>query len=138
MGHPGGAQAHGRFAGHANPAGRGCRPRRPRHDDDPRSPPHHLRRLGAGNVAKFKYSALTPDGATVTGIEEAVTVGGARRALLERSLSPLELQEKKSVMQFELTQKKVSRRALMHFSRQMAVFMRAGIPVLEALEVMLE
>ena len=30
------------------------------------------------------------------------------------------------------------RRELMHFSRQMAVFMKAGIPVLEALEVMIE
>lgn len=40
----------------------------------------------------------------------------------------------KSVLQFEVTTKKVPRRELMHFSRQMAVFMRAGIPILEALD----
>ena len=89
-------------------------------------------------MSKFKYSALTPDGATINGIEDAITVAGARRALLERNLTPLDLAEKKGLLQFEITKDKVSRRALMHFSRQMAVFMRAGIPVLEALEVQLE
>ena len=89
-------------------------------------------------MAKFKFKAITPEGLTVTGVEDALTVNMARRALIERSLSPVELQEHRSVLQFELTKKKVSRKQLMHFSRQMAVFMRAGIPVLEALEVMTE
>lgn len=39
-----------------------------------------------------------------------------------------------SVMQFEITTKRVPRRDLMHFSRQMAVFIRAGIPILEAID----
>src|SRR5947209_391576 len=39
-----------------------------------------------------------------------------------------------SILHFEITKKKVKRRELMHFSRQMAVFVRAGVPVLEALE----
>ncbi|HAM03281.1 MAG TPA: type II secretion system F family protein [Acidimicrobiaceae bacterium] len=87
-------------------------------------------------MAKFKFKAITPEGVTVTGVEDALSVGMARRALLERSLSPLDVQEKKSLLQLEITKEKVPRRELMHFSRQMAVFMRAGIPVLEALEVM--
>jgi type IV pilus assembly protein PilC len=60
----------------------------------------------------------------------------ARRALLAKDLAPVELREKKSILAVEITKKKVKRRDLMHFSRQMAVFMRAGIPVLEAMEVM--
>lgn len=87
-------------------------------------------------MGKFKFTAIGPDGATVTGIEDALTESMARRALVERELAPLQVEERKSFLQFELTQKKVPRRELMHFSRQMAVFMRAGIPVLEALEVM--
>ncbi len=59
----------------------------------------------------------------------------ARRALLAKDLSPLDVREKKSILTFEITKKKVKRRDLMHFSRQMAVFMRAGIPVLESMEV---
>jgi type IV pilus assembly protein PilC len=39
---------------------------------------------------------------------------------------------------FEITQKKVKRRELMHFSRQMAVFVRAGVPMLDALEAITE
>jgi type IV pilus assembly protein PilC len=38
------------------------------------------------------------------------------------------------ILQFEITQKKVPRKELMHFSRQMSAFVRAGIPLLEALE----
>ena len=42
--------------------------------------------------------------------------------------------KKKSILQFEITQKKVPRKDLMHFSRQLAVFIKAGIPILDALE----
>ena len=48
------------------------------------------------------------------------------------------MKEKKSLLQLEITQRKVPRKELMHFSRQMAVFIRAGIPVLDALETITE
>ena len=43
--------------------------------------------------------------------------------------------EKKSIWQFEITRRKVPRKDLMHFSRQLGAFLRAGIPVLEGLRV---
>jgi type IV pilus assembly protein PilC len=89
-------------------------------------------------MGKYRFKAITPDGATVTGVEDALTATMARRALVGRDLAPVELVEKKSILQFEITREKVPRKELMHFSRQMAVFMKAGIPVLEALEVMNE
>jgi type IV pilus assembly protein PilC len=89
-------------------------------------------------MPKFKYSAIAVDGTTVAGVEEALTLGAARRALVARDLAPVEVTEKRSVLQLELTKKKVKRRELMHFSRQMAVFTRSGIPVLEALDVLTE
>ena len=89
-------------------------------------------------MAKFKFRAISPDGATIEGIEDAVTASMARRALLDRNLAPVEVVEKKSILQFEITREKVPRRELMHFSRQLAAFMKAGIPVLEALEVLSE
>jgi type IV pilus assembly protein PilC len=46
--------------------------------------------------------------------------------------------KKKSILQFELTKKKVPRKDLMHFSRQLAVFIKAGIPILDALEAIRE
>ncbi|MGH3745558.1 MAG: type II secretion system F family protein [Mycobacteriales bacterium] len=42
------------------------------------------------------------------------------------------------LMAFEITKKKVPRRDLMHFSRQLSVFVRAGIPMLEALDTITE
>lgn len=42
--------------------------------------------------------------------------------------------KKKSFLQFELTRRKVPGKDLMHFSRQLAVFIKAGIPIIDALE----
>ena len=38
------------------------------------------------------------------------------------------------IAQFEITQSRIPRKDLMHFSRQMAVFIKAGIPILEAID----
>jgi len=86
-------------------------------------------------MPKFNFVAVGPDGAQVTGIEEAENLGALSRLLGDRNLTVREAREKKSIMQFELTKKKVPRKDLMHFSRQMAVFLRAGIPVIDALTI---
>src|SRR4051812_34825056 len=51
---------------------------------------------------------------------------------------PSESKPKKSILQFEITKKKVPRKDLMHFSRQLAVFIKAGIPILDALQTIEE
>ncbi len=89
-------------------------------------------------MGKYKFRAITPEGATVSGVEDALTANLARRAIISRDLAPLEVIEKKSILKYEITREKVPRKELMYFSRQMAVFMKAGIPVLEALEIMTE
>jgi type IV pilus assembly protein PilC len=89
-------------------------------------------------MAKYKFTAIAPDGNTVSGVENALTATMARRALVGRDLAPVDVVEKKNVLKFEITKEKVPRRELMYFSRQMAVFMKAGIPVLEALEAQTE
>jgi len=89
-------------------------------------------------MAKFEYTATGSDGSTVKGVEEAVTLTQAKMALVQRDLDIVQIDEKKSVLAFELTKKKVPRRELMHFSRQLAVFIRAGIPVIDGLETIAE
>ena len=89
------------------------------------------------NVA-FKYSALDANGKKVTGVESALSSGAVHMALLERGLQPLEVTNKTSVLKFEITKKKVPRTDVMNFTRQLAVFMKAGIPIMEALEVIVE
>jgi type IV pilus assembly protein PilC len=89
----------------------------------------------ASNTLKFRYSAIDSSGAQVSGVETASSSGAAHLALVQRGFQPLEVEAKKSLMKVEITKKKVPRKEIMHFSRQMGVFMKAGIPIMEALEV---
>ena len=89
-------------------------------------------------MAKYAYSATTLEGQKVSGVEEALTEAQARMQLVERSLDPVEVREKRSILDFEFTTKKVKRKDLMHFSRQLAVFIRAGIPIIDGLETIAE
>ncbi len=87
---------------------------------------------------KFSYSAVDESGRKVSGTEEAATSAAAHLALLDRGLQSVEVKPKRNVLQFEITKKKVPRKELMHFSRQLGVFVKAGIPIMEALEVISE
>ena len=85
-------------------------------------------------MAKFKYVATTPEGVKVTGVIDSPTTGGARSVIAEKALSLVSIKEKKGA-NLELTRKKVKREEIMHFSRQLAAFIRSGIPILEAIDV---
>jgi type IV pilus assembly protein PilC len=63
--------------------------------------------------------------------QQLETAGDAPLAAVDKG-------KRKSILQFELTKKKVPRKDLMHFSRQLAVFIKAGIPILDALEAIHE
>src|SRR5437870_8907126 len=138
MGHPGRSPPHGHLPRHAHPAARGPRPCRQRHHHDFRSHPGHLRQLRKRPMPKFNYIAVGVDGLEVKGCEEAPTFAALSRVLHDRDLRVKEAKEKKSIMQFELTKKKVPRKDLMHFSRQLSAFLKASVPILEAVEVIRE
>ena len=89
-------------------------------------------------MLSYKYVATDPDGKTVKGTETAASVSAAHLALLQRGIQPTEIKENKSVLQFEITKKAVKRKEVMHFSRQLSVFVKAGIPIMEALETLAE
>ena len=89
-------------------------------------------------LTDYRFKALDESGKQVSGTESAPSTGAAHVALLARGLQPLEVGAKKNLMKFEITQKKVPRKDLTNFTRQLAVFMRAGIPIMEALEVITE
>jgi type IV pilus assembly protein PilC len=89
-------------------------------------------------LQNYRYTATDQDGQTVKGSENAPSAGAAHLALLQRGLQPLSVSEHKSILKFEITSKKVKRKEVMHFSRQLGVFVEAGIPIMEALEVIAE
>jgi len=86
-------------------------------------------------MPRFAYAAIDSTGTSVEGVTKADTVGEARAHLLDQNLYPVKIEEKKGALQFELTKEKVKKKELMQFTRQLAVFVKAGIPLTEALEI---
>ena len=86
-------------------------------------------------MPKFAYAAIDASGSSVEGVVKGGTVGEARTHLLDQNLYPIKIEEKRGALQFEVTTVKVKKKELMHFTRQLAVFVKAGIPLTEAMEV---
>jgi type IV pilus assembly protein PilC len=89
-------------------------------------------------MARFAYVAVGADGQTFSGIEKAVNRSTAELTLYSRELRDIQVKEKKSFLQRELTGPRVKREELMHLSRQMAAFIRAGLPILDAVHTISE
>jgi type IV pilus assembly protein PilC len=84
-------------------------------------------------MAKFAYSAIDPSGIEIAGVTKADTVGSARAFLVEQNLFPIKIEESRGILDFELSKEKVKKKNLMNFTRQLAVFVKAGIPITDAL-----
>jgi type IV pilus assembly protein PilC len=83
-------------------------------------------------MPKYSYVAVAPDGSPTKGIEKADTRQAAELALYDRSLREIRVAEKKNFLQIEISEPRVKRSELMHLTRQMAAFIRAGLPILQA------
>ena len=87
-------------------------------------------------MPKYKYTVLDPSGNRVTGVVDGTSTTAVRNDLLGQQFDVLKLAERKSWTQIEITRQKIKPEDVMNFSRQLGAFLRAGIPVLEALEVL--
>ncbi|MGB6057862.1 MAG: type II secretion system F family protein [Microthrixaceae bacterium] len=84
-------------------------------------------------LTKFRYTAETLDGQNVKGEIQAPTANHARNELAVRGMRVTKITERKG-LQVEITKQKVPLVEIMHFSRQMGTFVKAGVPITEALE----
>lgn len=89
-------------------------------------------------MPKFRYEAISISGETVSGIVKSESSGAARKSLENRSFQPISVEEKPSILKFEITKSRVPRKLVLQFSRQLSVFISAGIPILDAIEIILE
>ncbi len=87
-------------------------------------------------MPKFAYVAVAPDGSTAKGVQEADSLAAARMVLVQQNLRVSELSLKRNWAQLELTTSRLKSTNLMHLSRQLAAFLRAGIPILDAIAVL--
>lgn len=90
-------------------------------------------------MARFKYAALTPEGEQLVGVIKGSSIEGVTDSLTRQGLEvSLVKPEGRSIMQFELTPKKIKPLELANFSRQMAAFVASGLPLLDALAIIEE
>jgi type IV pilus assembly protein PilC len=83
-------------------------------------------------MPKFAYSGVGLDGSPVKGTHKAPSRGDAEVALYQRDFRDLKVTEKKSILQYEISGPRIKREEVMHLSRQIAAFLRAGLPILDA------
>jgi type IV pilus assembly protein PilC len=88
-------------------------------------------------MPRFAYVAVKPDGTEVKAKTDAQSEEALRRQLLMQNLEVQSLEAKKT-FNVELTKQRVPRVEIMHFSRQLASFIRSGISLMEALDVIRE
>jgi type IV pilus assembly protein PilC len=87
-------------------------------------------------VPKFVYVAVGPDGASAKGVHDAPSLAEARDEVAAAGLHVLQMAPKTALARLELAPARVKATGLMHLSRQLAAFLRAGIPILDALAVL--
>ncbi|MEV4146090.1 type II secretion system F family protein [Amycolatopsis sp. NPDC049691] len=85
---------------------------------------------------RYAYVATGPDGTRTRGVQKAADADSAVLALYERELRDIELTQKKSVLRLELTAPRVKREVVMHLSRQLGAFVRAGLPLIDAVRIL--
>ncbi|WP_421117909.1 type II secretion system F family protein [Aquihabitans daechungensis] len=89
-------------------------------------------------MAVFKYTALTADGQQVKSTVESVSLAAAENDLLRQNFQIKSIKEKKGFSSYEVSPERVPRQEIMHFSRQIAAFVRTGIPIVDAVRVVEE
>ncbi len=87
-------------------------------------------------MARFAYPATLPDGRRTSGVREAASRDAAEFALHMSDLRDIRVTEKTSVLQKEIFGTKVKRAEIMHLSRQLSAFIRAGLPLVEAVRAL--
>ncbi|TQK70356.1 type II secretion system F family protein [Nocardioides sp. SLBN-35] len=83
-------------------------------------------------MPKYAFAGVDLEGKRVKGTEKAASRGDAEVALYQRDLRDLRVTEKKSVLQYEISGPRIKKAEVMHLSRQIAAFLRAGLPILDA------
>lgn len=84
-------------------------------------------------MPRFAYTALDRDRTEVTGTIRAKTMSQVRFELEDKDLTVLAIETKKGLADLDITPARIKPDELMHISRQLSAFLRAGIPILDAL-----
>jgi type IV pilus assembly protein PilC len=84
---------------------------------------------------KFDYVATGPDGRRTSGTQQAATRDAAEHALYQRNLRDVQVTEQRGA-RAGAGRSGVKRDEVMHLSRQLSAFVRAGLPLIEAVHTL--
>ena len=87
-------------------------------------------------MSRFVFIAHNTNGSTVSGSRRVRCISELKRWLSGRGLLPISISEKTRRWQVEITPAKTRRKVLIHFTRQLSVFVRSGIALSSALEIL--
>jgi type IV pilus assembly protein PilC len=88
------------------------------------------------DVTRYAYVAVGPDGQPSAGVARAESRQAAELALYERELREIRVTEKRGFLRAELSAPRVKREEVMHLSRQLGAFIRAGLPLIDAVRTL--
>jgi len=87
-------------------------------------------------MTRYRFTAFAEDGREVKGELESISEPAARDTLLHRNLDVRDLAKaRRRLSEINVTKARVKPTEIMHFSRQLGSFIRAGIPIADGLEV---
>ncbi len=101
---------------------------------DRRSHPHRVRPLRQGHMPKYDTSPLVRTGRSSTGTISAPS-SVERATTSSAETSPCDRAERKHFSQIEIIKKKVKPQDIMNCRRQLSAFLRAGIPIIDAIDI---
>jgi type IV pilus assembly protein PilC len=87
-------------------------------------------------VARFAYAATGADGLPQSGKGRAASAQAMELALGELDLSYIVVTPIKTSLNIDVMPKRVKREEVMHLSRQLSAFVRAGLPLLDAIHTL--
>lgn len=89
-------------------------------------------------MPEFSYVVVTPDGHKIKAVAESLSEQALRHELMTRELEVRSVRQKRRFSEIEVLPQRIPMSEIMHFSRQIAAFVRSGISLLDALEVIEE
>ena len=84
----------------------------------------------------FRYSAVTAEGKTVTGNLKGSSIHGVASLLVDQGLEVRGVRPRRNILKAEITSAKADRADVMHFSRQLSAFIKAGVPIADAMDML--
>jgi type IV pilus assembly protein PilC len=87
-------------------------------------------------MTRYRYVALADNGVELKGEVDSISEVAARDVLLQRNLEVQQMHKaRRRLSEIDITKKRVKPTEIMHFSRQLGAFVKAGIPIADGLEV---